>query len=613
MAVALRGYTQGVYLSDGGQSIAWPSGTAVGDLAVVYAATRKGRKPTVKLPAGWKSARSNSSAEALWWKFLTAADIAGPLPMNGAVALLQVLSGAYAVGATSVQKGITVTTSGGAMLSAGRRDKGTALTPPDGRIHASDVVNDGWSKRRYNCWLTVPATTGYVELISSADAMLTLEILATAPAVAVPVPIAPANDADVAVGAYSLTWTPPVVSWLWALREVQLRAVGSGTWGTVKAGVWYPSTTANQEASESSTAPLSGGLTAGTEYEWRVRLGSPGGTTWTDWSAVWTFTPVSAPVVSTVAMTAALEPVVTWTKTGTQSAYRVRVFRDLATDVLVYDSGVVASTALTATVPVQAWVSGGSYYAEVTIWSSGGIVSAAVNSSPVTISWTPPTAPSSAVFAAGTPATLTVAGIPAAASQVRVQTSADGSTWTDVATVARTAASMAIPLPLAPYGLARWYRAAADGTVSGVLMWSAWVTTGSAQTSLDTRAYLVAEDGSAHLEVHIASDDGVADTRGTTVSYPLGASRPVLVSTPSQGLTGRTVLAVKTPAERSALLSWIDTRDRWYFRWPPEAVEGSGLADAGATLMAASLAWSLERLAQTPIAARLVPLPWVEQ
>jgi hypothetical protein len=610
MAVALRGYTQGTYDSSGGQTIAWPSGTAAGDLAVVYAATRKGRKPTIKLPSGWQSARSNSSAEAVWWKFLTSADIAAALPLNAAVALLQVLSGVVSVGASSAQKSITVTTSGGALFTAGRKEKGAALTPPDGRIHASDVVNDGWSKRRYNTWLTVPSTAGHVAIASNADAAISLELMATAPALTVPAPLSPANGTTVATGTYSLAWTPPAATWSWAMREVQLRAVGSGTWGTVKAGTWYPSTSANTESSESAIATLAGGLTADTTYEWRVRLGSPAGTTWSDWSAIWTFTPTAPPTVTGVSMTAVLEPVVSWTKTGTQSAYRLQVWRDLATDVLVYDSGVVASNAASATVPVQDWVSGGAYYAAVTIWSSGSIVSASAASSSVTISWTPPAAPSSATFAQGTPPTLTVAGVPAAATRVRVQ-SFDGVAWSDVATLARTGTSMVVPLPLAPYGVARTYRAAAEGTVSGVAMWSAWVTSASG-TSTDPGTYLVADDGSAYLAVHIASDDGVASTEGVSISRPLGASRPVVIRTPSQGVTGRTTLACRTSAERAALVAWIEARERWWLRWPPE-LEAGAFVDAGATLMAPAAAWAQDRFAQAQVAARLLPIPWVQQ
>jgi len=63
MAVSLRGTTQGVYRSSGSGTVAWPSGTVAGDLAVLALLEDKDGKPDSKpLVDGWTLRQSGPSA-----------------------------------------------------------------------------------------------------------------------------------------------------------------------------------------------------------------------------------------------------------------------------------------------------------------------------------------------------------------------------------------------------------------------------------------------------------------------------------------------------------------------------------------------------------------------
>ena len=163
MTVAVRGYTQGAYDSDGEQTVAWPSGTAVGDLAVILCATGKNKKPTTKLPAGWVQKRIKSDKTSVWAKKLTAADIAVSLAVTARVQLLQVLSGAGSVGKIGAGESIKVTQDGGALLLCGWKTTDDTLTATN-KIHATDVQNESWvtkgKTRVYNTWFASTATAG---------------------------------------------------------------------------------------------------------------------------------------------------------------------------------------------------------------------------------------------------------------------------------------------------------------------------------------------------------------------------------------------------------------------------------------------------------------------
>lgn len=131
-----------------------------------------------------------------------------------------------------------------------------------------------------------------------------------------------------------------------------------------------------------------------TNYRWRIRtkgLAGPGFGPWSDWAP---FTVATAPtvtltepdpaeVISTPAYT------VTWTFSGgTQQDYRLRVYAsDQAT--VVYDSGVVAGTALTHQVPSGTLHNGNTYFFRLTardtlsVEGDSGYVE-------TTTAWTPP-------------------------------------------------------------------------------------------------------------------------------------------------------------------------------------------------------------------------------
>lgn len=183
MTVAQVGYTQAEYVEDGGQAIAWPSGAAAAHTGVVWTATGSGGKPKSLLPAGWQLLKSNSAGEAIWGKLsLTATDIADDLDVNGVVAGLAVFSGVLGFGASTAKPGATTVAVGDGIFTFGRKsDESPALTPPDGRINATDAINDHFTKkrisakktkwvgRRYNSWLTVPSVVGYTEIATNAE------------------------------------------------------------------------------------------------------------------------------------------------------------------------------------------------------------------------------------------------------------------------------------------------------------------------------------------------------------------------------------------------------------------------------------------------------------
>lgn len=197
MSVSLVGYTQAEYVEDGGQAVAWPSGTAVGDTGVVDTCTGPGRKPETLLPGGWTLLRADSSGMAMYGKLsLTAGDIAGDLDLNAVVAGLSVHSGVVGFGATTAQAGATVPTVGDAFHTFGSiiAYSPDALTPPDGRINATDAIIEHWTKvrisarktkwklRRLNAWTTTPAAAGYSQLVTNADRAMSVVLLGTLPA-----------------------------------------------------------------------------------------------------------------------------------------------------------------------------------------------------------------------------------------------------------------------------------------------------------------------------------------------------------------------------------------------------------------------------------------------
>lgn len=142
-------------------------------------------------------------------------------------------------------------------------------------------------------------------------------------------------------------------------------------------------------------------LTLTHNYQWRIRTKGNAGPGFGPWSGYATFSVATAPAVALTSPTVAQvlangNLAVAWTfsgGSGTEQDYRVKVFAADGTTVL-YDTGVVAGTALGITVPGGILHNDSSYFVQVTArdtLSQSGVSSLV----PFTTSWTPPTAPAS--------------------------------------------------------------------------------------------------------------------------------------------------------------------------------------------------------------------------
>lgn len=226
--VTLVGATQIEFVEDGGQSIAWPSAAAAGNTGLIATATGSGRKPATYLPGGWNLLRSNSAGEAVYGKFsLTDADLAGDLPGNAVILGLAVVEGVLAFGQTTAQAAATVPAIGDAIFTFCRKsDDSPALTPPDGRLNATDAINEHFSKirvskkktkwvgRRYNTFLTIPTTAGFAKLDTNATSALSVVLLGsvtTTPSVDDLTLVSPADGDIIDHGtSYAFRWTSSV-------------------------------------------------------------------------------------------------------------------------------------------------------------------------------------------------------------------------------------------------------------------------------------------------------------------------------------------------------------------------------------------------------------------
>lgn len=403
--------------------------------------------------------------------------------------------------------------------------------------------------------------------------------------------------------------------------EVQLRAVGSSTWGTVKGGVWYPAASSNPFGigSNGFAVTLGNYLTAGIPYEWRVRLAGTritgvGGTAfyfWSEWSDVAQFTAIAPPSVSAVAMTTSLSPTVTWTVSGTQVSYRVRVLD--SGGLAVYDSGWVGSSGTTAHVPQQDWANGGSYTPEVTVLNDYALESTPVAGSAVLMSWTPPAAPTLVtVQEDAQPITVTAHGILASHGQVRFTWTANGLTHSVV--VPATEGMVTVAAPLAEYGtLTEFSVDALTVNTDGIELWSEPAT--GYGTNLDRFSYLVSDDETSYLRVHIPTDGpDRTDTGVATTFGPFGARSRSVVRSVSQGMVGATALYTASLAARQALKAWVDAHDVFWLRWSPERDENEAYGDTPATRMAFGPgSWVESRLDQMDTQERVTVMPWTEQ
>lgn len=618
MAIAVRGTPSGSYAHWATATAAWPVGSAVGDLAVVYLSENKSGNPSSKLGvSGWKLVASGY-AETVWQKVLTASDIAAGLPIIGYLYELCVFSGASKVGRVASSSGVSCVAGGAALFFGWENNERVGqMTPLTEKLFASDIINDSYNYRPNNAWFRVSPTAGYVSWVSSADHEITVELLPLA-APPAPVLVSPTTGTQVNPGVVNtFTWTNQSTR-AQAEYRFRLREVGTTPWYWVTAAGELTLTDTGVASQSPSASLAAGALTTAKTYEWQVATsdgGLPG-----PYSASWQVPAVAPPVVTGITVTSPagdLTPTVAHTATfgvGAQQAYHLRLSTS-ATDSAVgvtYDSGVVSSASASNEVPVQDWVNGQAQYAWLRVQQGGGMWSAWTRDDVThTVSWTPPSVPTLALSGGtpGVPVIVTVSGL-ASGNNVQLQ-AAVGGVWRDVATVPVTDTSRDLQDPLAAYNVVTEYRARRQALVSTTMMWSAW-SASSNHTNIDTAAYLVGDDGT-WLAVRVREDDERYVEQGVSVWYPMGAKKPSIDMSERQGESGSLVFNVPTQADRAALLAWLDLRTVWTLRWNPEHNDSWVFVDVPATRMGPASGISYSRFEQTPYQRRELKIDWVEQ
>lgn len=614
----LRGWTQGVYWSAASGTLAWPSGTVAGDTALLHvggttSSTPK-RQPTDT--TGWQLANTTPTTKA-WLKVLTASDVASPLAVLGSVGAMETFPGAWRLGQVTEKPGATMSTPGSHLIVYGRGRNANALTPSVGKLGV-DYLNAAYLNRANAIW-SIPATAvGYLQLAgafngSDADGFELIPPAAPASAVLT------SPSAGVQVNPAVLN----AVGWqhqslagrTQSAYKVRVRAQGAATWSYLVGGALTATETA--VAGDTQTAPINAGaLTSPTIYEWSVST-TEDGTNWSTWADTSTFQAITAPVVTSVTVSAPagdVTPDVSYTRTlgaGVQTAYQVAVTPATSTSPTVgpiHDTGVVSAVDNPVTIPDRLqWANGQALRFWVRVWQTGGMASQWAYGSG-TVSWTPPSAPTAVVPVDGSPLQVTVAGL-VAGLPMRLQTSTDGTTWTDVVATTATSATMTIDQPLAGYGVPTLWRAArADANGR----WSTW-TTSVAVATMDRSAYWVSDDGLTWLRVCLAKDLPGRLSQDFAVWQTLAGGVPRVDRSAERGWAGEMSVRLPTRAEAEAAIAWLRTHDVWRMRWNPEA-DATGARVAGdVRRIARTSQIGLDRLAQIAIQHRTMPVSWVEQ
>ena len=603
MAVGVRGFIQG-QIANVGTSLAWPVGTAAGDLALIHCGgsyTNNGPQSTGWSPVGHKS----------HWKVLTSTDVASNLVVNASHVKVSVFTGCRGVGRTSTQNGLTVQEAGSYLWVETSR-RATPIAPATYRQGNEFTDEGGYYQAAYAMssnagWAAIPSmgsgTTSYsYELLPSAAP--------SAPTLSSPAAGATVDQSQ----AQTFSWVHQS-SFPQTGRRVRLTNGATIRW-VDGAGALQTTEQSISTASQSATVNAAA-LTSGGAYTWAVATQDVNG--WSAYSAERALSPIAPPTISSVTVSSPAEdlsPTITWAATagyGTIEAHQVWICAAADTDPTtnpIWTSGVLANAVSPDTAPnTTAWTNGASLKAWVRVWQTGG-VSKTLASTAFTVSWTAPAAPTVTASASVSPPTVTVSGV-AAGNVVEVQQMLDGVTWTPLTTRTATGTSIAgIPSPLAARGTVVYFRARRGSLVDGVSMSSAWSTTASV-TAAAAGCWLVDDtDRSSYLTAHfsVLDDGGREVVQGISVTYGLGASGPRVDRTLEAGERGSLVWVCTTQAERDTLLAWLAARTVFWIVWPPD--DGVALPPKRVARVTPR---SWERITRVTHSHRLVPMSWVEQ
>jgi len=624
MAVQLVGQTQILWEPSGIITPAWPAGTLARHLVLAWSdwpVKRNGDWGPRQ--TGWHAAASN-----LFWRMLDA-DVyaAGPGTWDGRLFAMCTVSGARSVGRMAYDRGVKLSEPGSGMLVqgwTGNYEPNGLVYPPDGRLgNDLQIINDQWVAWWFRTYAT--AGTKQIERDGDAQGYHAYEIQPAkapyAPVITAPVAGAHLNVAD----GLMVAWQHQSVSGLpQEARKVRVKAIASPTWQHVTAGGTLNA--AEQPVTTSSeVAAVNAGLLPVGTYEVQVATSESGA--WSAWSASTQFVLEVGPALTAVTLTSTpgdLTPVGSWTAltpAGAQTAWQAAIVpagRGLADALL--DSLVQPGTATHWSIPALGWVRGGSYVLMVRVQQTGGLWTPWVASAPAVITWTPPAAPGVLTVADGTPLTVQVSEIPATSLAVDVEWApADDEDWQMLAQVDAPIDHASVPVPIAPYGVARRYRVRSWDTVDGVRVPSDWIIS-PPTVCTDQGGYLVdASDVTNFLPVCIQSRGTLKLVQGRTVSYGLQSAsgdevwRPLVDETPPAGLSGTMTLLTRSEEDLQMVVAWVTRMGSWLTRWSPEETPDRVMHDQAATLMTLADETSWKHVVARRLAARLIDIPWVEQ
>ena len=624
---ALVGYVQQAWNTSGQATLTLSAMTAPGggtvsaasgQMAWVEASHASTSSP---LPSGWKLA-----ANSLWWKMLDAADItAGSVQVNARLTSLTVLSGAAGFGRYSEQPQVNVRAAGGGAIFRGITERWQSSSLGAGstyRIGAETTSSEDGHK--HAIYWRAASAAGYVDLPGANDdaSFRAYEVLAPAAPLA-PLLLLPESGSAVNRDAtVTLAFAHRSSAGLPQLAcRVPIRVAG-GTWGSVKPdGTIAAGDTSQVITTAAGEVSIAAGvLAANSSYEWYVLTQDAAG-----WSPASTTRSLVARVLPTavVTLTAAFgdrSPVASWVVTpgtGTLQGWQLRISpaADGTADNPIWDSGQIAGAALSLELPASIpWVNGGSYRAWLAPTDSAlaGVFHA---SNSAVVAWTPPSPPSSVAASDGSPPTVTVSGIPGPSESIEVQAGPVGvDDWVALATRLAPGSSVAIGDPLAPYGVARRYRARAWATVSDVLQPSAWVES-SPITPTDLGAYLVAADGSAYVAVQVSDAGALVPIQGYSRSGGLGDTVQRVDRTQVAGYRSWWEVETDTPDDEATVIGWLTDPDRpaLWLRPHPERPFVGGPIGLAALLTAVETAPAPERWVQAAMTPRRIKWDWITQ
>ena len=616
MTVALVDFVQEAWNSSG-QATLTLGGLSAGQLAIVEASHSDSSS---QLPSGWTYA-----GDETWWRVLRSSDLSGgtlTVTVRAWLTALTVVSGGAGLGRRTQQAQVRLTAATAAYFRGWTQPYRTDLAPGTYRLGAESVSpEDG---HLHAVYLRVGGP-GYVALDDTSDAagFRAFEILAPAAPLA-PLSLLPTSGSavDRALPVLLSFAHQSATGQTQTACKVWIRASG-GSWGSLKADGTIAAGDTSQVLTQSSgTVTIAAGvLTTGTQYEWIPYTSDASG--WSPAGTTSTLVGRTAPTaVVTMSTTAGdRSPLVTATVTpgtGTLQAWRVRICAaaDAAPDAPLWDSGqVTGGGPISLEVPAAtSWVNGSAYRAWLLVTDSA-LTGAWASSASVVVSWTPPAAPGSIMAVDGEPPTVTVAGIPVGSAMVEVQSAPVGvEAWDAVASLQAPAASVVVGVPLAPYGVARRYRARSWAAVDGVLLPSAWITS-AAVTSTDLGAYIVAEDLSAYVAVDIVEAGALVPIQAVARSSGMGDTVQRVDRGPVVGWVSWWLVETDTATDEATVMSWLTDPDRpkLWLRATPERPFVGGPVDVPALLTAVESPPVPERWVQAALSPRRIRWGWTTQ